>query len=142
MFADATLVDSLLKVLKESCSSHGFAIYAFCFMPDHLHLILVGEGESSDLAQVMKSFKGAATATARRHGIASLWQKGYYDHILREGKAIDEAAWYVFLNPVRAGLVKKAEEWPYSGSFAIEWKRRAAPTESFRPPWKKETVAR
>ena len=80
--------------------------------------------------------KGAATAEARRLGVSNLWQKGFYDHILRSGKAIDEAAWYIFLNPVRAGLAKTIEEWPYSGSFEFEWKSLAAPRGPFHPPWK------
>ncbi len=73
--------------------------------------------------------KGAATAEARRLGVSNLWQKGFYDHILRSGKAIDEAAWYIFLNPVRAGLAKTIEEWPYSGSFSLNgkaWRPRGA----------------
>jgi hypothetical protein len=51
----------------------------------------------------------------------SLWQKGFYDHVLRSGESTDGAAWYVFMNPVRAGLVKRAQDWPYSGSFVFRW---------------------
>ena len=49
---------------------------------------------------------------------------------------MDEAAWYVFLNPVRAGLAKTVHEWPFSGSFVFEWKSLVPSTEAFRPPWK------
>jgi len=140
VFTDGALVDALLSLLAKNCSSHRFAIYAFCFMPDHLHLILVGESDSSELARLVRAFKGAATAEARRLGVSNLWQKGFYDHILRSGKTIDEAAWYILLNPVRAGLAKTIEEWPYSGSFEFEWKTLAAPRDPFHPPWK-ERVA-
>jgi putative transposase len=136
VFKNGALVNALLSLLTKNCCTHQFAVYAFCFMPNHLHLILVGKSDSSELAGLIRAFKGAATAEARRFGISNLWQKGFYDHVLCGGKAIDEAAWYIFLNPVRAGLAKTVEEWPYSGSFEFEWKSLAAPMEPFHPPWK------
>jgi len=147
VFTDGALVEALLSALTKNCCAHRFAVHAFCFMPDHLHLILVGKSDSSELADLIRAFKGAATAEARRWGVSNLWQKGFYDHILRSERAIDEAAWYVFLNPVRAGLARTIEEWPYSGSFEFEWKseewrgKLAATTDPFHPPWK-EGVAR
>jgi putative transposase len=136
VLSDSMLVSALLALLEETCAAHSFHVYAFCFMPDHLHLILVGESDSSELARLIRAFKEAASAVARKSGVSNLWQKGFYDHVLRSGKSLDEAAWYIFLNPVRVGLVKKAEEWPYSGSFVFEWKSLAAPSEPFHPPWK------
>jgi putative transposase len=136
IFADSKLVNPLLCTLREKCSSHFFHLYAFCFMPDHLHLVLTGKNDLADLASLVKAFKGASTSVARKMHLNNLWQKGYYDHVLRDGESLDQAAWYIFLNPVRAGLVERAEEWPYSGSFELEWKSRAAPSTSFVPPWK------
>src|SRR5713226_8480824 len=131
VFQNQTLVHTLLALLEKTCAAHSFLAYAYCFMPDHLHLILVGEGVSSELMPMVRAFKGAAAAVARESGVSSLWQKGYYDHVLRSGKSLEEAAWYVFLNPVRAGLAKTVQEWPYSGSFVIEWNRLTPPSESF-----------
>jgi len=105
-------------------------------MPDHLHLILMGQRESADLAAVVKAFKGAATAVARQKGVRNLWEKSFYDHVLRSGEEIDEVAWYVFMNPVRAGLLKRMEDWPHSGSFLFEWRSRNEPAREFVPPWK------
>jgi putative transposase len=139
IFHDQALVDSLLALLEKTCAAHLFIVYAYCFMPDHLHLILIGESGSSELAPTVRAFKGAGAAVARKSGVSNLWQKGYYDHVLRSGKSLDEAAWYVFLNPVRAGLVKTVHEWPHSGSFVFEWTRLVPPSEAFRPPWKDDT---
>jgi putative transposase len=136
IFCDPALVNSLLALLQKSCAAHSFLAYAYYFMPDHLHLIPVGESDSSELAPMVRAFKGEAATVARKSGVSNLWQKGYYDHILRDGKSLDEAAWYIFLNPVRAGLAKTVHEWPNSGSFVFEWKRLTAPLESFHPPWK------
>ena len=141
IFTDSKLVNALLSTLREKCSSHFFNLYAFCFMPDHLHVVVTGKNDLAELAPLVKAFKGASTSVARKMGSNNLWQKGYYDHVLRDGESLDETAWYIFLNPVRAGLVKRAEEWPYSGSFQFEWKNQTAPCAPLIPPWK-DRVAR
>ena len=138
VFDDHELVNALLGVLGKTCAAHSFVVYADCFMPDHLHLILVAEGATSELRRMVRAFKGAGAALARKRGVSSLWQKGYYDHVLRSGESLDQAAWYVFLNPIRAGLAKTLHAWPFSGSFVFEWKRLAPPFEAFQPPWKKD----
>ncbi len=70
-------------------------------------------------------------------GFRALWQKGFYDHVLRSREAVDAAAWYILNNPVRRGLVKEMYEWPQSGSWMFDWKNLAAPLREFIPPWKK-----
>jgi putative transposase len=121
-FIDSTLVVLLVDLLRESCSVASFEVYAYCFMPDHLHLVLLGINESSALSPLVRTFKGKASAAARSIGVRELWQKGFFDHMLRNGESIDAAANYVFMNPVRAGLVRQAHEWRTSGSFVFDWK--------------------
>ena len=89
----------------------------------------------------MQAFKSLAARESRKLGIVNLWQKGFYDHVLRDGESIDSAALYAFLNPVRAGLMRRAEEWPYSGSFMFAWPSVPAVSTAFLPPWKKEAQA-
>lgn len=105
-------------------------------MPDHVHLELAGLSPESDLIALVRDFKGAATAKARQEGWRSLWQKGFYDHILREGDRENAVAWYIFNNPVRKGLVEDLRDWPYSGSWMFDWKKLLAPPDEFIPPWK------
>jgi putative transposase len=100
VFADGGLVGAIFDALKKSCEAHSFRVYAYCFMLDHLHFILAGESDSSSLTELMRAFKGAATVAARKLGISELWQKGFYDHVLRSEKEVGAAAWYMFLNPV------------------------------------------
>jgi putative transposase len=47
----------------------------------------------------------------KEHGIR--WQENYFDHRLRGDEQFGEKADYVLQNPVRAGLVKRAQDWPY-----------------------------
>jgi hypothetical protein len=65
-----------------------------------------------------------------------LWQKGFYDHVLRDSESMQAAAWYVFENPVRAGLACCVEDWRYSGSFVFAWPGFQRPANPFAPPWK------
>jgi putative transposase len=136
LFGNASLVSACLDVLRDATVAQGFGVYAYCFMPDHLHLVLVGFNDSASLSEIIRSFKGHSTAAARKLGVRNLWQKGYYDHIIRDGRSLDAVARYVFENPVRAGLVLDPFDWPFSGSLLMDWKRLEAPPEPFRPPWK------
>jgi hypothetical protein len=58
--------------------------------------------------------------------VGKLWEKGFHDHILREDDDHNPAAWNVFNNPVRKGLVKDPRDWPYSGSWKSDRKKAVA----------------
>jgi hypothetical protein len=47
---------------------------------------------------------------------ARRWQKGYYEHVLRDDEDSKEVAFYIIANPVRAGLARSPDEYPFSGS--------------------------
>ncbi|HKW61911.1 MAG TPA: transposase [Candidatus Acidoferrum sp.] len=136
LFESGALVEALLAVLRATCSAHHFAISAYCFMPDHLHLLAQAESKACDLPAFVKAFKGLATVAARTLGVRHLWQKGYYDHVVRESESAGEIAWYIFLNPVRAGLACTVWEWPHCGSFVFDWQRLQIPEKTYIPPWK------
>jgi len=76
-------------------------------MPDHLHA-LISPGRITCLDQMIRSFK---SWTAKDTGI--IWQTGFFDHRLRDGPSAAQKWKYVYENPVRAGLVKRSEEWPW-----------------------------
>jgi putative transposase len=137
ILASASLVESLLPILHAACGSHSFNVNAYCFMPDHLHLIVMGGGDFASLPRFLQAFKSLAVRETRKLGIAKPWQKGFYDHVLGDGESIDSASLYAFLNPVRAGLVRQAEDWPYSGSFTFVWPKLPVVLTPFVPPWKR-----
>ena len=137
LFMNPQLAALLADVLQAKCSAHSFNVYAFCFTPDHVHLELVALSDESNLIDLLRDLKGTSTAKARPLGFRALWQKGFYDYVLRPGEAVDAVAWYILNNPVRRGLVKEMCEWPHSGSWMFDWKKLAAPLREFIPPWKK-----
>ena len=52
---------------------------------------------------------------AKQHGI--IWQHDFFDHRLRHDESLEEKANYILQNPARAGLVARAEEWPWVWMF-------------------------
>jgi REP-associated tyrosine transposase len=130
------LVGRLLDTLRTKCPLSSFNVYAYCFMPDHVHLELVGLSSTSDLIVLLRDFKGVATAQARDVGIRNLWEKSFYDHILTAEDDHNAVASYIFNNPVRKGLAKDPRDWPYSGSWMFDWKKVLAPIGEYVPPWK------
>ena len=47
------------------------------------------------------------------------WQTGFFDHVLRSGESYGEKWEYVRMNPVRAGLAARPEDWPYAGEIEV-----------------------
>lgn len=137
LFTNARLVELLVATMHDELRKAGFSINAYCFMPDHCHILASSLADSCELSQAIRGFKGVSASRARKMGIRNLWQRDYYDHILRSGESVGTVAAYVFANPVRAGLVDDPHEWPFSGSFTFEWTKLATPTQKFVPSWKK-----
>jgi len=113
-FADADRVQLARSALDEASRSHGFAALAYCFMPDHLHLLLQGS-DSSDLIAFMKRFKQLSSYRYKQRTGRQLWQRSYFEHVLRHDDNRDGIAAYIWENPVQAGLVAEREIYPFSG---------------------------
>jgi putative transposase len=93
----------------------------YVIMPDHVHFFVRGDSNfrlSLWVSGLKRSISVAllkeAQATLPLQG-RSLWQPGFFDHILRSDESYAEKWNYVRDNPVRAGLVKDAGKWPYQG---------------------------
>jgi len=118
VFTDATEVDRYRKMLEEAARETGFRLLAYCFMPDHVHLLVDGS-EETDLAQLMKTFKQASSYDYRRRVGRPLWQRSYYDHVLRGSDELQPAIEYILGNPVRAGLADSPPAYPFSGGEVL-----------------------
>ena len=80
-------------------------------MPDHFHLILCNKSDCSFPGVIAKIKKWLAN----RFDV--VWQRGFFDHRIRNDESLEEQADYVAKNPVRKWLCNDAEEWP----FAMRW---------------------
>jgi len=83
-------------------------------MPDHLHLLVSGQDDSS-LPDFVRHFKQLSGHRYKREYGARLWQISYYDHVLRKDEDLMVAARYIWDNAVRAGFVQDRSEYPFSG---------------------------
>jgi len=105
--------------MKNTFAEDGINIYAYCFMPDHLH-ILLGSDERTDIVKCIRKFKQLTGYRVKSQFGFTLWQKSFYDHILRKEENIREVARYILENPVRKGLVDDFRNYPFLGSTVIE----------------------
>lgn len=99
-------------------TDRGAFVGRYVLMPDHLHLFVSLRPGSLRLSAWMKSLKNTLSKTLRVMGKrAPHWQDGFFDHILRSSESYEEKWVYVRANPVRAGLVSQADDWPYQGEI-------------------------
>jgi putative transposase len=112
--AQSFKVDAMTLLVREAllrtAADYDFAIRAYCFMPDHLHLLVEGTTGRANLRLFMSAFRGRS---ARVAGVR-LWQRGYYERVLRQHEPSERVIAYIIGNPVRARLVSNPSAFPYS----------------------------
>ena len=88
-------------------------------MPDHVHLLVEGLNDSSDLCAFVKVAKQRTGFAYTRSTLRRLWQPSYWDRILRDEESTWDVIRYICENPVRAGLVERVEDYQFLGSQLI-----------------------
>jgi REP element-mobilizing transposase RayT len=124
LLASAEVHEAFVRFAQEG-PAHGAWVGAYVLMPDHLHVVVAADDRKITLASWMKSLKNTISKTLRAGGVPSPhWQKTFFDHVLRSGESYAQKWDYVRNNPVRAGLVKNAEDWGFMGEiFPLEYRR-------------------
>ena len=117
---DPTIVPALVSLLGRSADSFGCCVPIYTFMPDHMHVLLIGERVDSDLKGAMDKFKYLSGFWLFRHRPDLHWQKDYWDHVVREFEGWRTQARYIAANPCRAGLCHDIFDWPYTGSIGFD----------------------
>ena len=129
-----SLVDSIVS----SREKHQFDLWAYVFMPNHVHLLICPRTRGYSISSILLSIKQPVSRRAidylknnNRGGLKSLathqihrpyrfWQKGGgYDRNITKVSTVVDSARYLHNNPVRKGLVKSADDWYYSS--AADW---------------------
>ena len=108
-----------------SCRDRGvYLLHAFVVMPNHLHLLLT-PGNTTTLEKAVQLIKGGSSHQIhqqRRHRM-EIWQPGFHEWTVREAEDYRRKWEYIRMNPVRAKLVGRPEDWPYSsvsGRFTLD----------------------
>jgi len=105
----------LVPKLEQAASAHGCTVPVYTFMPDHLHVLLLGTSEQSDTKAAMDAFKYKSGWWFYRNRPDISWQKDYWDHVVRSYEGWEAQARYIAANPCRAGLAPNVFAWPYTG---------------------------
>ena len=114
------VINELLKTARDL----RFRILCYCLMPDHIHVI-VSPGETTlPLSKFLNIFKGRSTRVFKDKGnLRKIWQRSAFDHVIRTEENLKAVIEYIMNNPVRKGIVEKADEYPYSEWFDVEIQR-------------------
>jgi putative transposase len=107
---------ALIRFGQLAETKFNIALGRYVLMPDHAHLFVRG-GPDFFLEQWIGKLKQALSKAGRRGREGRAWQEGFFDHVLRNDESYTEKWIYVRENPVRAGLVKSWEDWPYQGEI-------------------------
>lgn len=97
------IADADLRALPQHFS--GVQVLKYVIMPDHLHLILALDGQSASVPQILASYKSGVSRKCGR----PVWQKSYYDHVIRGRKDFEEICRYIDNNPQKRWLQQHGE---------------------------------
>jgi len=91
-------------------------LFCYCLMPDHLHMLLsLHNSYEKRLQDWIIAFKRHTRRIGyQKFKIRSLWQRDFYEHIIRREESLIEKANYIVENPVRKGIVEECEDYPHS----------------------------
>ena len=107
-----------IRVLYEYRSQRRFRLHEFVVMPDHFHLLLTVECDSTVERAVQFIKGGFAFRAGREFGFrAPVWQKGFSEVRICDVKAFEQTAEYIRNNPIARHLARKAAESPYSSAY-------------------------
>ena len=102
------------RLLAEAAQQASTEVWAYCLMPNHVHLMLTPRGENGLRDTLAEAHRQYTRFINERHGwTGHLWQ-GRFGSVAMDEDHLESAVRYVSLNPVRAGLVKKASDWEWS----------------------------
>jgi REP element-mobilizing transposase RayT len=105
------------KFAEHALQDFNVAVGPYIIMPDHVHLFVCGDPQFILATWVGALKQSLAKAANRSKSGGQIWQEGFFDHILRSDESMGQKWNYVRENALRAGLVERAEDWPYQGQI-------------------------
>ncbi len=116
----------LARLLQETLlkwDGDRYRLFAWCIMPNHVHVLMETKTGLARIIQSWKSFTGR-WAMERNAGLGlgvpgkALWMREYWDRYIRDADHFNNVRAYIEKNPVSAGLCKQASDWPWSSAFS------------------------
>jgi len=115
-FLEPRIAQLIEDALGFGRNKNEIVLFCYCVMPDHLHILLsLNDTYPKRLQEWVSAFKRfTSKKTFELFGIKPLWQKNFYDHIVRKEESLNNIAEYIVNNPVRKGIVEEWEQYPHS----------------------------
>lgn len=132
-------IDLLRHVVKQVRQKHPFHIDAWVVLPEHLHCVLTLPDGDSDFSLRWRLIKSAfsralpkverISEVRQKYGERGIWQRHYWEHLIRDELDFQRHVDYVHVNPLKHGLVQRVCDWPYStfhdhvakGIYPVDW---------------------
>ncbi len=119
ILACESAVAALKREWSDALERHGWLVGRYVVMPDHVHFFCAESSHSGNksLSEFIQRWKEwTSKQLILSLGVsAPVWQKQFFDHVLRQDESYAEEWNYVVENPIRAGLVTEAKAWPWQG---------------------------
>ena len=133
--------ERIVTVVADAIRFHDkkeYDLLAYCIMPNHVHLVFTvrydfitfmrAEARATSttsryiMTDILRLIKGATALEANKilNRTGAFWQHESYDRVVRDEKELNRIIWYTINNPVKAGLVKNAEDWKWSYYANVE----------------------
>jgi putative transposase len=122
VFNEQRVVDLVLSQISRAGRECDFAVIAYCFMPDHLHVLVHGQSEAAHCKRFITLAKQYSGYYYSKEIGERLWQRYGYERTLRNDQHTLTVARYIVENPVRAGLVARVADYPFVGSLVCDLK--------------------
>jgi putative transposase len=132
-------IDLLREVVRDVRVNYPFIIHGWVVLPDHLHCVIELPHDDDDFAIRWKLIKSNfsrriektewRSAVRERRGERGIWQRRFWEHLIRDERDFQTHMDYVHINPVKHGLVSRVQDWPYStfhllvkdGTYPVDW---------------------
>jgi putative transposase len=146
IFKDDAAIDLLRQSFQITMTTHPFKMDAIVILPDHLHTIWTLPENDSDFSTRWKQIKGifsrnyhsctveGISESMRRKKEKGIWQRRFWEHVVRDQADFNRLCDYIHYNPVKHGLVNSPLEWKHSsfrqqvedGRYSKDWGQSAA----------------
>ena len=117
-------IDLIRNVINDVKRCHPFKIHAWVILPDHMHCVIELPALDSDFSKrwrlIKMDFSKGLPATEPRstirliRGERGIWQRRYWEHVIRDQRDFNAHVDYVHINPLKHGLVNTVKDWPFS----------------------------
>jgi putative transposase len=119
VFTGRDVVLETLNRLRDTGLDQGFDIYAYCFLPDRLLLIVRGKDDAANMKAFLRAFRESSNAAIQPRLGHALWSRKYLERVLRRTEDSREIARKVFDLPIKAGLAGPGKPYLFQGSFVV-----------------------